>query len=1003
MGDGKAMAASRDEAKRTSVNPERWQQVKRLLAAALESEPSQRSAFLDRACANDISLREEIENLLAVEQESDPGLLNSPAIDLSAGPASGHIGRRIGSYQIVEEIGEGGMGEVYRAFRADDQYRKQVAIKLVRAGYGSRFVIARFKNERQVLASLDHPNIARLLDGGTTEGGAPYFVMELIEGQPIDKYCDVNKLTTAERLRLFLQVCSAVQYAHQRLIIHRDLKPNNILVTAEGIPKLLDFGIAKVLDTTAAYQLPDPTLSMFRLLTPRYASPEQVRGEAITTASDVYSLGVLLYELLTGHWLYQISTPTASEIERAVCEFEPERPSAAVWRTQNSEAGNVLSQVTPASASAVRDGSPEKLTRNLRGDLDNIVMMALRKEPSRRYASAEQLATDIQRHLENLPVAASRDTFRYRTSKFVKRHKGAVTAVITIGITFICGFAATLYEARLARRQQVRAEQRFSDVRELANSLMFDVHDSIQDLPGSTRARKLLASRALRYLDQLSQDAAADPSLQRELATAYEKVGTVQGNPFGANLGDTQGALESYRKALSIRELRSRTEPIRVEDLVSLARTQRLFAATFANSVQGHASGEEDNMERELHALATAERALQIAPSNPDVLQELQTNYDLLVTLRHYTGDYWGAWTYLQKELPIAEARLQAAPQDRAAQFALGKSEVKSGEELSKLGFRKEALEHSRRAIQIFESMSASGQDANSRRHLAWAQDRLGDVLLMDGDAKGALASYRKEVKTLNPLLASDPNNAAVQLDLGSAVAKVGHALSLQGNSGAGLAALDRATNMFLAQIKRDPAYTEPQWYLAWSRIWTAEALCNAGNENLAAAYYHKVLASWEPNQSPFIQTIVAGVYVNLGTLFAKTGKQDEAYQRYQHALAIVDQIAAREPYILDASYVAADAYSGLGDLSEPGSTRGSSSRQQSQSWADARSWYQRSLGAWERIQNPGARTPAGLQCGNSKRVAREMAKCDLRLKETKPQQKASKQHGLPSNVLALP
>src|SRR6202165_643551 len=323
------------------MNRERWEQVSEILDKALRLPPSERSVYLAQIDASDPELHREVNSLLASHEQAGSEFLNTLAaptgsVQCEITGRDSKVGRRLGPYQIVELIGVGGMGEVYRAVRADDQYSKQVALKLVRSGQDSSFVINRFKNERQILASLDHPNIARLLDGGTTEEGVPYFVMELIEGQRIDEYCNARRLATTERLELFLRVCSAVQYAHQRLIIHRDIKPGNILVTADGVPKLLDFGIAKILESSEAANQQEQTISMIRLLTPEYASPEQIKSEPITTASDVYSLGVVLYELLTGRTPYRVATRTPHEISRAVCETEPEKPSNAVRNTQPS-------------------------------------------------------------------------------------------------------------------------------------------------------------------------------------------------------------------------------------------------------------------------------------------------------------------------------------------------------------------------------------------------------------------------------------------------------------------------------------------------------------------------------------------------------------------------------------------------------------------------------------------------------------------------------------------
>lgn len=313
------------------MNPEQWKRVKTLLDQAIALDPEGRREFLDHECDGDTELRREIESLLASHEHAGGDFLNTPAADLRASlpPGPTRVGSRIGAYNIVQEIGRGGMGEVYRAGRADGHYEKEVAIKLVRGGYDSAAVLERFRHERQILASLDHPNIARLLDGGTTEDGIPYLVMELIEGIPIDQYCDAQRLAVSERLRLFLQVCSAVQYAHQRLVIHRDIKPGNILVTRDGVPKLLDFGIAKLLDPTSTSET-----TMANPMTPEYASPEQIRGEPITTATDVYSLGVVLYHLLTRRSPYPRKTNVPHELARVICEHEPERPSSVIRRLE---------------------------------------------------------------------------------------------------------------------------------------------------------------------------------------------------------------------------------------------------------------------------------------------------------------------------------------------------------------------------------------------------------------------------------------------------------------------------------------------------------------------------------------------------------------------------------------------------------------------------------------------------------------------------------------------
>jgi eukaryotic-like serine/threonine-protein kinase len=590
------------------MTPEEWSRVRPILESALEVEPANRPGFLNEVCA-DVALRREVESLIMAHEQAGTDVLstNSPAFH-PGDEAKFRLapGKRIGVYEILEEIGVGGMGAVYRAIRADGQYQQQVALKIVRPELGAEFTTIRFRNERQILASLNHPNIARILDGGATAEGLPYFVMELVEGQRIDEYCQTHKLPVSERLNLFLQICSAVGYAHQHLIIHRDIKPGNILVTTEGVPKLLDFGIAKILESGDAAVQTQQTISLFRLLTPEYASPEQVKGESITTASDVYSLGVVLYELLTDRTPYSGPTHTPHELFREVCETEPEKPSTAV-RRQHALAHRVPRDSTPKETSAgMRESSAEKLSKILRGDLDNIVLMALRKEPARRYASVDQFAQDLQRHLQHLPVSARKDTAAYRSSKFIRRHKVGVTAAAAFTLILLATLGLTFRQARIAQR-------RFNDVRQLANSLIFDIHDSIQDLPGSTPARKLIVDRALQYLNSLSHESSGDRSLQRDLATAYERVGDVQGNPYFANVGDGNGALQSYKIALSARLGLLHSDPTNLALQRELLINYTKIAAI--DTVRANWSGVEETYRK---SLAIAERISAVTKSADD-------------------------------------------------------------------------------------------------------------------------------------------------------------------------------------------------------------------------------------------------------------------------------------------------------------------------------------------------------------------------------------------------
>jgi serine/threonine protein kinase/tetratricopeptide (TPR) repeat protein len=963
--------------------PKRWDEIKDKLDAVLELDPAQRAAYLDEVSAADPELRQELDSLIASHEKADTDFLNilplQPALSHTASnDRDPMIGRRLGAYEIVEQIGAGGMGEVYRAFRADDQYRKQVAIKLVRAGQDSGFVIRRFKNERQILASLDHSNIAHLLDGGTTEEGVPYFVMELIEGQPIDEYGDRQKLPTSERLKLFLQVCAAVQYAHQHLIIHRDLKPGNILVTSEGVPKLLDFGIAKILDTEAIDGDIKRTLTLFRVLTPGYASPEQVKGEPVTTASDVYSLGVVLYELLTGHSPYPVSARTPNDIADAVCEYEPEKPSTVIRRTEVRGAEASSPELAPNTVSMVRDGSPEKLSKRLRGDLDNIVLMALRKEPQRRYASVEQFAEDIRRHLENIPVIARKDTLGYRSSKFISRHKTGVAVAVVVSLALLVGMAVTLREAHIAQR-------RFNDVRQLANSLMFEVHDAIQDLPGSTPARKLLVDRALQYLDKLAQESSGDPSLQRELAVAYEKVGRVQGNSARASLGDSDSALKSYRKALAIREALVSSRAATTDDRVALARSCSILGRFLL--ALGDPSASLDLTRRAVGILETLQ---QTEPSNPKVLTQLQNSYDSLGDVLSSNGVSGGlgrlaeAAEIHRKAVDLGRARTRLFRQDPSVQQSLGVALVKVGDDLKKIGQRKEALDYYFQCRDIFAKLTADNPgNATQRRFLAGCYSAIGDTQAWDGDLKGSLESYQKILAIVQPLASADPRNQQAQEDMVSAYTGLGYAqggLGLLRDAKANLAA---ARDLARKASESDPKFVDSRHFWAYSEVYLGYVEERSGASAEALTSYQTALSIWQPlaaaaRNDVDTQLRTASTQNKIGDMLAKSGHFTDALAAYHQALNGAEGLAKANPPNEWALYVVADSFSGLGDaLSDQAGKQGQSKEQKIK---EARAWYERSAESWQQVHNPGAMSPGNFNCGSPKHVSAALVHCDAAL-----------------------
>ena len=507
----------------------RWREIDRVFDEALDRPPGEREAFLARACAGDPELRREVERLLDADAQSHTTFLEKPVGEmLGLVPGDGKEIGRLGPYRLLRRLGGGGMGDVFLARREDEHYQQEVAIKILRSGLQGTEARHRFLVERQILARLEHPNIARLYDGGSTEDGRPYLVMELVDGLPVDEYCNRGQLPVDRRLDLFRRICGAVQHAHQSLLVHRDLKPGNILVTAEGEPKLLDFGIAKRLERGASTE-PDLTETGSRVMTPSYASPEQVRGEPITTASDVYSLGVILYGLLAGRGPYR-NAPGGlpHEIERAICEEEPERPSLALFRP---------GPPSPEEIAAARGTRPQGLRRRLQGDLDNVALMALRKEPERRYGSAAQLSRDLESHLQSLPVVARPDTFPYRARKFLRRHRAGAAAAAVMLILAVLFVAGLIVQGRRVARERDKARY----------ALGFLV-DTFKDAdPYHTRGERLSADEILsRGAERVTRDLAGQPDVQAALMDA---IGEVE-----LGLGRYDRARPLLEKGLALRE-----------------------------------------------------------------------------------------------------------------------------------------------------------------------------------------------------------------------------------------------------------------------------------------------------------------------------------------------------------------------------------------------------------------------------------------------------------------
>jgi serine/threonine protein kinase len=956
------------------MTPERWSQIQQKLEIAIPLEPTRRAAYLEELGATDPGMREELESLLA---QADPNFLKTSVINSIRDENGGRdpmIGRRLGPYEVTDLLGMGGMGEVYRAFRADDQYKKRVAIKLVRAGHDSTLVLSRFKNERQILASLDHSNIARLLDGGTTQEGVPYLVMELIEGQPIDEYSDAHRLDTTSRLRLFIDVCSAVKYAHSRLIVHRDLKPGNILVTADGQPKLLDFGIAKILDPGAFGDGLEATMTMLRVLTPAYASPEQVRGETITTASDVYSLGVVLYELLTGQHPYRVAVRTADAITRAVLEFEPEKPSSVVGRAEPSAAPD-QPQMTPVLVSAGREGSPDKLRKRLSGDLDNIVLMALRKEPARRYASVEQFAEDIRRHLENLPVSARKDTIRYHTSKFVVRHKAGVTTAALVTLTLLAGLAITMREAGIA-------QQRFNDVRELANSLIFDVHDSIKDLPGSTPARKLIVDRALTYLNRLAQSSRGDLSLQRELATAYARVGTVQGHYLQNSLGDTKGSLDSYQRALGIRK-QVAAHSSDWNDRVVLAEAHRLVA-----NQQWALGAYPDAVANISAAVAISEALNSVHPKYFAILNELAFDYEIAGNIREHgyaggRGDPAVENDFYRKAVATDEVLLTIRPDDPTLQDAYATDlnhiagTLENTDLNAALGYYNRELEIEQKLRQRFPEPRYARGVAHSYSHIGEIYDRLGDL-------RRASDAYTRGLEVSLEIVRVDPKNAYYQQSLAIAYSNTAHQLSGIKPSTHSLEYAEKGLEIMRRLVASAPENKQQQGYLGAVLATNGSTLINLGKPDAALKELeegHSLFVSLNGTDPIDASGMIMICAEKMGEAEAQIGNPTLAAEYFSEVLKVVEPALQTKNFDPTVAYLAADSYSGMGDLQMQKARHSPTLAQRRDSWMQAESWYRKSLDAWHLIEHPYHTSPADFDAGDPAHVAKNLQLCEIALK----------------------
>jgi non-specific serine/threonine protein kinase/serine/threonine-protein kinase len=807
--------------------------------AALTRAPESRSAFLDEACGGDGELRGEVDRLLAAHAAagdflSSPIGLDADGADEARVPGAGP--QRIGPYRILDTIAQGGMGTVYRSVRDDDAFRKTVALKVVRGERRSDDFERRFRQERRIVALLQHPNIASVLDGGTTEDGQAYLVMEYVEGLPITEFCARQGLGSRERVALFRAVCDAVHYAHQNLVVHRDIKPGNVLVDGRGVPKLLDFGIAKMLAAGVDPELA-PTATVLPVMTPDYASPEQVRGQTVTTASDVYSLGVLLYELLAGRRPYEVNADSLEAIVQAVCQTEPKAPSEAA-REEAARTTRPPGTRPPAS--------------ELRGDLDTIVLKALRKEPARRYSSVHELSEDLRRHLEGLPVHARADTLGYRAGKFVRRHRTAVAAASIVVLALVGGLLATVRQRRIA-------ERRFDEVRSLATFVMFDMHDAIENLPGSTPARKRLVERALQYLDSLAAEASADPSLRAEIARGYQRLAIIQGTPGKANLGDRAGALASTRKAIAIREqlaARAPADRIGADLAVSYGDMVRIF---FSDKRNEEAHTALDKMKAALDSVPAAHA------QDRNVLYAWENYHALAAMKAELAADLEGLRDARVRQLEVAQQRLALEPASLVRQRNVALAHKYLGGAFHRLHEYERAVEQGEEALRLDRAgVEAEPMNAGRKLDLSFSHGTLGAAWRDQGKLDRALEAYgealalRQEVQTADPV-----NEFAFKSLVG------GH------HSLAEVSALKGDLDGVRSHVER---------VLALRRTWETSHRSRYGNAEWQARYH------WDLGE---YRALMAG---RAGTPPSARAHWQAARADYARSLALWRELAARKP-----------------------------------------------------------------------------------------------------------
>jgi serine/threonine protein kinase len=901
----------------------RWNRIEEIFQGALERPASERCRYIAISCGDDQELRLEVESLLASDKGADTALRSLVETDVRQfAPTGSEIGLQLGPYHLVRELDSGGMGVVYLAVRSDDQYFQIVAIKMVRRGLEWPSLVQRFRTERQILATLTHPNIGAILDGGETDDGRPFIVMEYVEGEPITLASESRGLTTRQRVELFRSVCSAVHYAHQKLVIHRDIKPSNVLVTPERIVKLIDFGVSKPLVPEIIPGEPPKTESGERLLTPDYASPEQLQGKELTTASDIYSLGVLLYELLTGSRPYTLEGLSPASAERLVCEEEVRRPSAV-------------------------PGLADRIRKAVAGDLDTIICKAMERDPSRRYSSARHLEEDLLRFLRGRPILAREPTPLYRLTKFIKRHR---TACLMACATVVV-LAASIF---VYRWQSRAADRKVKQVAALADSAISDMTEKLQLSSASVETQAAISQSALQFLNQLRQSSGDDPRLLLELSKAYERTGDVQGSPFVSNLGNSGMAVTSYEEALHTATEAYRLMP-GAESTVALIEAYQKLAdmETFlGNMEEGH-----ENYQK---SLSLALPFWQAKPDDPVRRRVLAMTYAGLgdVELGKLEPDkalidYRDSFRIFGSD-PTGEEE-----HDRT----LTKLYLRLGKALNELGFQSEALANDRHAIMLAEGLVQQFPDSKqAKRDLFSAYQNIGLVLagreaMNVGDSTQAQLYAHKALAIAESLAVGDPKNVQAQYDVSLAYAAMGDSFRLVQPAVAG--GWYRKSISLTKQLA--PSYgAEARHWIAIRDEALADVLVERGQdpERLQLLLESNPIRQELANTSPHGRIHLMRSYCKLSDAELAVGDVSRAREFAGSAVPFLNEFQMASPSLLVLRDVGFCDES-IGNLKRRMAMDHSLSAEERQTAAaDAHQWYAKGVEVWAEWNRRGVSTP---------------------------------------------